>query len=290
MATIERPLEGMTAAVTGASRGIGKAIAKRLASGGADIVIAARSLESTSSEYGGTVFETADEIRAFGGSVHCLQLDVSDRASREEFVDTAIRQVGGIDILVNNAGTSIYKPIGEYDFDVIQRQIDTYLSGPMHLCNMLVPHMKARGRGRILNLGSSSAVRLPPDPPYTDWVKVRGNEVVYSTLKTAMHRFTVGLAAELFGSGITVNLVAPVRAVSTPGIMALDMGFSPDHPLCEIEEEIAEAALALVANGDPMNTGNIAWSYEYLDQIGRSTMSLDGKEVLVERNTASQPA
>ena len=165
-------------------------------------------------------------------------------------------------------------------------QINTYLSAPVHFCNMLVPAMKERGFGRILNLGSSSAARWPEGPPYGDFVKVRGNEVIYSMLKTAMHRFTVGLAAEVFGSGITVNLVAPVRAVSTPGIMALDMGFSPDHPLCEIEEEIAEASLALVGSQDPMITGKIAWSYEYLDEIGRSTMSLDGKEVLVERQVA----
>jgi 3-oxoacyl-[acyl-carrier protein] reductase len=290
MMMADSPLAGMTAVVTGASRGIGKAIAKRLAGGGARVALGARSLDTSTTGYEGTIHETADEIRAFGGTAETFQLDVSNHDSREAFAASAIKAFGRIDILVNNAGTATYKPIGEFRFDELMAQINTYLTGPMDLCNMIVPHMKAAGGGRILNIGSSSAARWPDKPPYQDFVKIRGHEVVYSTLKTAVHRFTVGLAAELYGSGITVNLVAPVRAVSTPGVMSLGMGFTPDHPMCELEEEIAEAALALVSNGDPMNTGQITWSYEYLEQLGRSTMSLDGKTVLVERKPVNEPA
>ena len=279
---IERPLIGRTAIVTGASRGIGKAIALRLASAGAHVVLGARSVERPAGGAAGTVLETAEEIRAFGGEATPLAVDTTDPDSRARFVAAAIQATGGIDILVNNAGTAIYKPTWDFPLDQALPQIETYFTGPWHLCSLLAPHMIERKRGWILNLGSSSVVKLPQQP-FERHIAYFGHDVLYASLKSAVHRFTHGLAAELYEHNIAVNLVAPVGAVFTPGLDAMNIGFTADHPAAEIPEHIAEAALDLVSREPREQTGVIAWSYKHLDEIGRSTRSLDGAKVLVAR-------
>jgi NAD(P)-dependent dehydrogenase (short-subunit alcohol dehydrogenase family) len=277
-----RPLEGKSAIVTGASRGIGKAIALRLASAGAHVVLGARSVERSVGSAQGTVVEVADEIRANGGNATPIPLDTTDAASRALFVKAAIASTGGIDILVNNAGTANYKTTWDFTLEEASQQIGTYFTGPWHLCNLLTPHLIERGRGWILNLGSSSVIKLP-HPPYERHIAYFGHDVLYASLKAAVHRFTQGLAAELYEHNVAVNLVAPVGAVWTPGLAAMDLGFSPDHPAAEIPEQIAEAALDLVSHDPREKTGVIAWSHQYLDEIKRPTRSLDGRQILIAR-------
>jgi NAD(P)-dependent dehydrogenase (short-subunit alcohol dehydrogenase family) len=282
--TETQPLAGRTAIVTGASRGIGRGIAQRLGSAGAHVILGARSLETPKGRFAGTVQETAEEIRRAGGRATPLAVDTADPASREAFVKAAIEASGGIDILVNNAGTAIYKEVADFSYAEGHAQIETYFSGPWHLCNLLIPHMTQRGAGWILNLGSSSVIKLPQQP-FERHMAYFGHDVIYASLKAAVHRFTQGLAAELYASNIAVNLVAPVGAVWTPGLEGLDLGFSPDHPAAEVVEHISEAALDLVSHPPQEKTGVIAWSYKYLDEIGRPTMSLDGRTVVQERST-----
>jgi NAD(P)-dependent dehydrogenase (short-subunit alcohol dehydrogenase family) len=213
---------------------------------------------------------------------------VADDASRRAFVDAALAVTGGIDILVNNAGTAHYQPSWTYTAEEAASQTETYFSGPWRLCNLLVPQMIRRGRGWILNVGSSSVVKLP-EPPYPQHVERFGHDVLYAALKAAVHRFTVGLAAELYEHNIAVNLVAPVGGVFTPGLDNLGLGFSPDSAACEVPEQIAEAALDLVSHEPQARTAVIAWSHRYLDEIGRPTMSLDGRDVVVPRLTSERP-
>lgn len=287
MNTVAKPLAGRNAVVTGASRGIGKAIAIRLASAGAHVVLAARSVDAPTAGFTGTIHDVAETIRAFGGTATPIRLDVADRASRESFVQTCTDTVGTIDILVNNAGTPVYKFIDDYSYDEIHQTIGMYYESMVHLCNLLVPDMKAKGEGWILNLGSSSVIKLPTQP-YDKHLGYFGHDAIYASLKAGVHRFTQGLAAELFGHNIAVNLVAPVGAVYTPGLDNLGLDFDPNHPAVEIEEQIAEAALALVSQPPQEVTAMIAWSYKYLGEIGRPTMSLDGTKVLVERKVGAE--
>lgn len=282
MADSVQVLAGKTAIVTGASRGIGKAIALRLASAGAHVVIAARSLDKPAGDFAGTIHETANAICAIGGTVTPLAVDMASATSREALVENALAATGAIDILVNNAGTAHYSETWAYSVFEAQSQIDSYFTGPWHLCNLLIPQMIARGAGWILNLGSSSVIKTP-QPPYDKHLSYFGHDVLYASMKAAMHRFTQGLAAELHDKNIAVNLVAPVGGVFTPGLESVGLGFTPDHPACEIEEQIAEAALDLVSHPPAELTGVIAWSHNYLDQIGRPTMSLDGRKVLIPR-------
>ncbi|MCB2047950.1 MAG: SDR family NAD(P)-dependent oxidoreductase [Novosphingobium sp.] len=276
-------LAGRVAVVTGASRGIGKAIATRLASAGAHVILAARSVDKPTAGFAGTVHDVAGTIRAFGGTATPIGLDVADAASREAFVKACQEQFGTVDILVNNAGTPLYKNIDEYSFDDLRNQIGMYYEGPLHLINMLVPGMKAKGAGAILNLGSSSVVKLPKQP-FDQHLAYFGIDALYASLKAADHRLSFGLAAELYAHNISVNIVAPVRAVWTPGLENLGLEFGPDHEAVEKEEHIAEAALALVSEPPEVRTGTLAWSYQFLDEIGRTTMSLDGKSVIEERS------
>ena len=282
-------LAGKVAVVTGASRGIGRAIATRLASAGAHVVLAARSVEKPSEGFSGTIHDVADAIRSFGGKATPIGLDVADAASREAFVRACQEQLGTVDVLVNNAGTPLYKTIDEYSFDDLRNQIGMYYEGPLHLINMLVPGMKAKGTGAILNLGSSSVVKLPKQP-YSEHLAYFGIDALYASLKAADHRMSFGLAAELYEHGIAVNIVAPVRAVWTPGLENLGLEFGPDHEAIEKEEHIAEAALALVSAPPEVRTGVLAWSYQFLDEIGRTTMSLDGKSVIEAREPVTAEA
>ena len=169
MNEIDKPLAGRTAIVTGASRGIGKAVALRLAAAGAHVVIGARSIDTPAGEFAGTIHETANAIRAFGGKATPLAVDMTNASSREAFIKAAIAAgiatTGGIDILVNNAGTAVYKNTWDYSFVEGMEQIDAYFAGPWHLCNLLIPHLIEHGGGSILNLGSSSVVKIP-QPPY----------------------------------------------------------------------------------------------------------------------------
>lgn len=286
MSEFDQPLAGRTAIVTGASRGIGKAIALRLASAGAHVVIGARSIETPVGGFAGTIHETAAAVRAMGGRVTPLAVDMTNAASREAFIRAAIEAgistTGGVDILVNNAGTAVYKHTWDYAFAEGLGQIEAYFTGPWHLCNLLIPHLIKRGGGSILNLGSSS-VEKTPQPPYERHLQYFGNDVLYAALKAAVHRFTQGLAAELYSHNISVNVLAPVGGVFTPGLDSLGLGFKPDHPACEVVEQMAEAALDLVSRTPEQGTGLIAWSHKYLDEIRRPTMSLDGRSVVVAR-------
>jgi 3-oxoacyl-[acyl-carrier protein] reductase len=282
-------LSGRVAVVTGASRGIGRAIATRLASAGAHVVLAARSVEKPTEGFSGTVHDVAETIRAFGGTATPLALDVADEASRVAFVEACQHQVGTVDILVNNAGTPLYKTIDQYSAQDLRNQIGMYYEGPLHLINMLVPGMKAKGGGAILALGSSSVVKLPKQP-YAEHLAYFGIDALYASLKAADHRVSFGLAAELYEHNIAVNIVAPVRAVWTPGLENLGLEFGPDHPAIEKEEHIAEAALTLVSEPPSVRTGTLAWSYQFLDEIGRTTMSLDGRSVIEERTPVAAEA
>jgi 3-oxoacyl-[acyl-carrier protein] reductase len=273
----DRPLEGQIAIVTGASRGIGSAVAERLASAGAHVFAAARTLDDHAR---GGVQQTVDRITARGGSAIPLHVDMESAKSRESLISQVIERAKRIDILVNNAGTATYLATDAMPLAIARAQTETYFLGPWHLCHLVLPHMKRQGKGRILNIGSS--VHLPPERPYEAYNAARGFETLYAGLKTGLHRFSQGLAAEVHAANIAVNVLGPVWAVYTPGLAALNLGLTPDMDFCEPVEDMAEAALDILSR--PIDyTGHIELSYKHLDRIGRSTRSLDGSRVVVER-------
>ena len=274
-------LSGKVALVTGASRGIGRAIAQRLASAGAVVVVTARSLsrEATSQRGGtsvtapGTLEETVELIERAGGRAIAIACDLEDAAERAKLVERAVSAAGRLDILVNNAGFADYAMVAEMSDGTFARTIEHYVTVPFVLARAAIPVMTAQGEGWILNVGSVSV--YPPVRPYFD-MEVKSGSTVYAAAKAAGNRFTQGLAAELQQSGIAVNSVAPSGAINTPGASSM----IPEGYVTEPVEYIAAVALDLVHSPAAEWTGVVAHSMHYADYYALPVRSLDGREAL----------
>ena len=270
--------DGKVALVTGASRGIGAAIAKRLAAEGAAVAAVARSLEAAPDGLPGTLRDTVAEIEAQGGRAVAIRGDILDAASREAFVAAARDALGPLDILVNNATYGPYRPLERYDdAAMIARTLESSVGAPLHLVRLVLPDLRAKGRGWILNISSATA-KHPEGPPYIAWER-QGGAHLYASGKAAMNRMTTGLAAELSHEGIAVNTLAPVAAVITEAVRYTGADRYIEPSMIEPIEAMAEAALALVT-GDPEKlTGRIAYSLPLLEELGRPIRTLDGRRV-----------
>jgi citronellol/citronellal dehydrogenase len=278
-------VQGKIALVTGASRGIGEGIARRLGAEGATVVVAARTLAGVGHGYGGkdlagSVEETVRAIRDMGGQAIGVQCDVADPASRAALAERVLQEFGRLDILVNNAVGSVparYDQIADDQYDWLWQLA---VKGPFDLIQRFAPGMAARGQGWIVNL-TSRAADHPPGPPYPDMYRV-GGMLLYGAAKAALNRMTSGLAAELEGTGVAINALAPVSLVWTPGAAASGLEKYRSSPGWQEEpvEAMAEAALALATVDPTVTTGRCVYSGEYLAEIGRKIHTLDGQAVL----------
>ena len=190
-------MEGMVAIVTGASRGLGRAIAREYAREGACVVICARQQSPTGLP--GTLEETAREIREGGGEVLAVDCDVTVEAEVNEMARRTVDSYGRIDVLFNNAGAMV---LGEsiLEIDPVRwEQIMRVNASSPYLCSRaVIPIMMERRRGSIINLGS----RMATDPN-------QGGGVLYSASKAAVHMFSLCLAEEVRDYNIAVNILSP---------------------------------------------------------------------------------
>lgn len=184
--------EGRTALVTGAGRGIGRAIALGLADGGAVVALVARSV--------GELDETAERIRERGGQAVTLPADLGSREAASAVAGAAVARLGRIDVLINNAATiGPLTESGSVDTAAWAAALQLNVLTPAVLSLALVPGMVERGWGRIANISSGVAAR----PGFM----IGGN--AYVTTKAALEAHTLNLAAEVEGSGVTVNAYRP---------------------------------------------------------------------------------
>jgi NAD(P)-dependent dehydrogenase (short-subunit alcohol dehydrogenase family) len=258
-------LESKVAIVTGASRGIGRAIAERFGAEGATVVVAARTTEVADGRLPGTIHETADVVRRQGGRALAISADLSREEDRERLVAQVEAELGPVDVLVNNAAVTYYAPIEQFSFRRYDLMFEVQVKAAVHLARLVLPGMRTRGQGFILNI-SSGAARHPKSPP--DGRARGGGGTVYGMCKAAIERFTSGLAAELYEDRIAVNALSPSRIVATPGTIFHGL-VRPDDPgqTTEPPEVMADAALAL-CSGDPGRlTGRIAYSQALLDEL-----------------------
>jgi 3-oxoacyl-[acyl-carrier protein] reductase len=269
--------------VTGSSRGIGRAIAQRLAAEGAAVVVTARSHTPSSSTRAGvtstlpgTICETIALIEAAGGDAFGVAADLEDPEQRDGLVRKVLDRAGRIDILVNNAGFADYSMIEDMSLETFDRTVEHYLRTPFVLTKAVVPHMRKQGAGWIVNIGSVTGVA--PARPYREYNKTSG-DVIYGSMKAALHRFTQGVAAELLDANIAVNCVGPSTAVRTPGAAQLIPDGFPTEPV----EYLAETVLAMCHLPAAERTGLVAFSLHYLWSQQLSVHSLDGTKLLPPR-------
>jgi NAD(P)-dependent dehydrogenase (short-subunit alcohol dehydrogenase family) len=185
----EKALAGKTALITGASRGLGKAIAVALAGSGASVALVARDASRLE--------ETARQIREAGGCAGVFCADISSEAQVAALEAEVSERAGRVQILVNNAGVNVRKPVTEFTLDEWNYVVDTNLTSVFLMCRAFIPHMKSTGYGRILNLTSTmSHVSLP-------------GRAAYSASKAGLLGLTRALALELAGDGITAVGISP---------------------------------------------------------------------------------
>lgn len=251
----------MTALVTGSSRGLGRAIAQRLAGEGATVALTARTLEPDP-KYRGSLRETLAEITDGGGSAIAVQADLSKTEDRERLFAEVVESIGAPDILVNNAAVTFLRPLDEFPERRARLMIEMHVLAPLHLTQLAIPAMRERGRGWVLNVTSVGG-DLPGGPPFDDFDRSAGFGI-YGTVKAALNRLTKSLAAELYDDGIAVNAAAPSNPVATPGAGSLDLAKTDTEDI----ELITQTALEL-CTGDPKSlTGRIAHTQPFLREIG----------------------
>jgi len=199
-----------TAIVTGASRGIGKAIALGFAREGASVVVAARTEVEKDKNLPGTIYQTAQEIEDMGGKAVPVRCDVTDEASVSSMVEKGLSAFGKIDILVNNAGVAFHYPVVKTPLKRWETVIKVNLTGAFLCAKAVLPSMMNRKRGSILSLSSLAADERDSGTVSTG--------LAYAVAKAGLDRFTWGLAAELGVYNIAVNCLKPKRVVNTEGM------------------------------------------------------------------------
>jgi NAD(P)-dependent dehydrogenase (short-subunit alcohol dehydrogenase family) len=266
---------GRVALVTGASRGIGAAVARRLAAEGAAVAVTARTASRGDSSLAGSLEETVAAISGAGGLALPLTADLADPdLDATELVARVEDRLGAVDILVNNAAAIFTGSFDDQTPRRIRLALEVNVVAPWRLMAACTPAMRARGQGWIVNI-SSKVATPPPGPPF-----VRGQlggGALYGGSKAMLERLTVGAAADLWDTGVAVNAVAPQAAVRTEGALTV---VAMDHDRVEPVETMAEAVLAL-ATADPHRvTGRVTASLDLLRELRRPVFGLDGRTLL----------
>jgi NAD(P)-dependent dehydrogenase (short-subunit alcohol dehydrogenase family) len=263
---------GRNVVVTGASRGIGAALAERFAAEGANVVIVARTVDQHD-HLTGSLNETLQRGRRHGARVEAIAADLADPSSRADIVPRALELLDGrMDILVNNAAAAIYMRSTEYPYKRQRIMFEVNVHAPIELVQAVVPGMVERGEGWIVNVSSASAKHAAGPPFRTEGVATSIG--LYGSTKAALNRITNAFAVELYGTGVRINTVEPRSAVMSEGAEAL-VGDIVKQDQIESMEAMVEGTIAL-CDCPPEHTGRVEVSLDVLDRLGITVMTLDG--------------
>ena len=257
-------LDGKVAIVTGASRGIGKAVAKLFAAEGAKVACAARTLGEGEHMLEGSLSTTVAEIQEAGGTAIAVQTDVSDEESCARLVETTRKQLGPVDVLVNDAALSFFVPTKDFVVKRWVRAFSVNVHGPFMLSQKVLTDMIKRRRGAIVNVSSGAAIG-PGRGPYRS---SGTGGTMYGATKAALERFTQGLAEEVYQYGISVTAVSPSNVVATPGTVYHKLVTGWDDPRGEPPEMMARAILLLATTPFKEVTGRVTYSQAILKEYG----------------------
>ena len=236
--------------ITGASRGIGRALALGFAAKEAIVVTSARTTKAGTSDAPGSLRETVEEIKREGGRAHSFPCDVANEPQVRKLIERTIATVGPVDVVINNAGVNISGTITDLSAKDFDKVLAVNLRGVFLVCKYLIPGMKQRHQGNIINITSRSAI----------WDTE--NDLIYGASKAALDRFTVNLSLETKPYNIAVNALGPGLIASTMTRNhdpLLDIwGRSPEPP-----EVVVPAALWIATQDASTFTGRIVHRDEF---------------------------
>lgn len=253
--------QGAVVLITGASRGIGKAIAVRLAKEGARIAIAAKTTEPHP-KLEGTIYETAKEIEALGGQALPLQVDIRFEDQIQSAVEETVKTFGGIDVLVNNASAISLTPTEQTESKRYDLMHDINVRGTFFMCKACISYLKRASNPHILNLS----------PPLNMGPKWFAPHLAYTMSKYGMSMIVMGLAEELRPHHIAVNALWPKTTIATAAVQNLLGG---DYVIQKSRrpEIVAEAAYHILKRPSIDCTGNFFIDEEVLKSEGITDFS-----------------
>jgi len=249
-------LKDKTIFISGASRGIGKAIALRMAREGANIIVAAKSV-AENEKLGGTIFSAAEEIEAAGGKALAVQCDIRDQEQIQKAVDKAVETFGGIDVLVNNASAISLTPTDQTDTKRFDLMHSINVRGTFFVTQACLPHLKKSSNAHILTL--SPPINLDPK-----WFKAH---VAYTLAKYNMSMLAIGWAAEFKKINIASNALWPRTTIDTAAVRNL-LGGDSLVKMSRKPEIIADAAHIIFNKPAAECTGNCFIDEEVLKAEG----------------------
>jgi citronellol/citronellal dehydrogenase len=241
--------QNKTVLITGASRGIGKAIGIRLAAEGANIIIASKSVEENP-KLGGTIYTAAAEMEAAGGNALAVQCDIRFEEQVENVVRLAVEKFGGIDILINNASAISLTNTEQTEAKRFDLMFDINVRGSFFVSKACIPHLKKAENPHIINLS----------PPLNMDMKWFTNHLPYTISKFDMSMIALGLAAELKKYRIAVNALWPKTTIATAAVRNL-LGGEKLVNMSRKPEIMADAAFYILSRPSGQCTGNT-----YLDE------------------------
>jgi citronellol/citronellal dehydrogenase len=248
-------LQGKTLFITGASRGVGKAIALRAAADGANIVIAAKSVRSRD-RLPGTIYSAAEEIEAAGGQALPVRTDIRDEEQIRHAVEKGVEVFGGIDILVNNAGAISLTGTRETPLKRFDLMFGVNVRGTFACSQACLPHLEKASNPHILNL--SPQLNMNPR-----WFK---DHVAYTMAKYGMSMCVLGMAEEFRPAGIAVNALWPRTVIATAALAMLGGAVKPEQ--CRTPEILADAAHAILTRDSRECSGNFFIDDEVMAKEG----------------------
>lgn len=245
-------LEGRVAVITGASRGIGQALAVRLAQEGADVVVAAKT-EAESGHLKGTIHETAELVRQAGRRALPVKVDVRNEEEIAAMVEKAAAEFGRIDILINNAGALWWKPV----LETPAKRFDLLMSVNVraaYLCSYYaLPYMVRQKWGHIINM--APAISTGPSP----------GMVAYMISKMGMARLAIGIAEEHRADNVAANALWPVTPIETAAVIMNHLG---ERSQWRTPEILCDATMAILRQEPAQCTGRELTDEEILKEAG----------------------
>lgn len=245
-------LEGRVAVITGASRGIGKALALRLAQEGADLVVAAKSEQSTA-DLPGSIYETAEAVRALGRRALPVKVDVRQEAEIAAMVEAAAAEFGRIDILINNAGALWWQPVLETPAKRFDLLMQVNVRAAFLCSHYVLPYMQRQRWGHIITVAPPISTSANP------------GMVAYMIAKMGMARLAIGIAEEHRADNIGSNSLWPVTPIETAAVIKNHLG---DRSQWRTPEIMCDAVMAILSQEPSACTGRQLLDEEILREAG----------------------